>query len=204
MSTIESGQTTADMKAILAASPDKTAIDRLSENAEYNAIMRTTCIATRLSAGHANNALPQSAQANVNCRILPGHSLEEVRQDLARIFDDTKITVRYVDNAGEVHDSAPAHKALPPAALKPEVMQPLEKLVDEMWPGIPVIPTMATGASDGVFTNAAGMPTYGICGIALETNDVRAHGKDERVPIDSYYKGVEFYYQFVKLLSSSK
>lgn len=205
MSTIESGQTAADMKAIIAASsPDKAAIDRLSQNAEYNAIMRTTCVATRLSAGHANNALPQSAQANVNCRILPGHSLEEVRQDLARIFDDTKITVRYVDNAGEVHDSAPDHKALPPAALKPEVMQPLEKLVDEMWPGIPVIPTMATGASDGVFTNAAGMPTYGICGIALETNDVRAHGKDERVPIDSYYKGVEFYYQFVKLLDNSK
>lgn len=205
MSTIESGQTAADMKAIIAASsPDKAAIDRLSQNAEYNAIMRTTCVATRLSAGHANNALPQSAQANVNCRILPGHSLEEVRQDLARIFDDTKITVRYVDNAGEVHHSAPDHKALPPAALKPEVMQPLEKLVDEMWPGIPVIPTMATGASDGVFTNAAGMPTYGICGIALETNDVRAHGKDERVPIDSYYKGVEFYYQFVKLLDNSK
>jgi acetylornithine deacetylase/succinyl-diaminopimelate desuccinylase-like protein len=80
-------------------------------------------------------------------------------------------------------------------------MQPLEKLVNTMWPGIPVIPTMATGASDGVFTNAAGMPTYGISGIALETNDVRAHGKDERLPIESYYRGVDFYYQFVKALS---
>lgn len=200
MSTLESGQTAADMKAIVAATPDKASIDRLSENAEYNSTMRTTCVATRLSGGHANNALPQSAQANVNCRILPGHSLEEVRQDLVRVVNDPKVTVRYVDNAGEVFDTAPDHKALPPAALKPEVMQPLEKLVNEMWPGIPVIPTMATGASDGVFTNAAGMPTYGISGIALETNDVRAHGKDERVPIDSYYRGVDFYYQFVKML----
>ncbi|QNI32350.1 M20/M25/M40 family metallo-hydrolase [Alloacidobacterium dinghuense] len=202
MSTIESGQTAEDMKAILGASPDKAAIQRLSENPEYNSIMHTTCVATRLSGGHANNALPQTAQANVNCRILPGHSLEETRQDLIQIFNDPKITVRYVDNSGDAFDTAPDRKALPPAALKPEVMQPLEAIVAKMWPGIPVIPTMATGASDGVFTNAAGMPTYGISGIALETNDVRAHGKDERVPIDSYYKGVDFYYQLVKGLGS--
>jgi acetylornithine deacetylase/succinyl-diaminopimelate desuccinylase-like protein len=202
MSTLESGQTAADMKAVAAATPDKAAIDRLSENPEYNSTMRTTCVATRLAAGHANNALPQMAQANVNCRILPGHSLEEVRQDLIRIVNDPKVIVRYVDNAGAIFDTAPDRKALPPAALKPEVMQPLEKLVDAMWPGTPVIPTMATGASDGVFTNAAGMPTYGISGIALETNDVRAHGKDERVPIESYYRGVDFYYQFVKALGA--
>jgi acetylornithine deacetylase/succinyl-diaminopimelate desuccinylase-like protein len=201
MSTLESGQTAADMKAILTVTPDTAAVERLSENPEYNSTMRTTCVATRLAGGHANNALPQSAQANVNCRILPGHSLEEVRQDLIRIVGDAKVTVRYVDNADEVHDKAPDRKALPPAALKAEVMQPLESLVNKMWPGIPVIPTMATGASDGVFTNAAGMPTYGISGIALETNDVRAHGKDERVPIDSFYRGVDFYYQFVKAIS---
>jgi len=202
MSTLESGQTAADMKAVAAAQPNKAAIDRLSRNAEYNSTMRTTCVATRLAGGHANNALPQMAQANVNCRILPGHSLEEVRLDLVRIIDDPKVTVRYVDSAGEISDTAPDRKALPPAALKPEVMQPLDKLVNEMWPGTPVIPTMATGASDGVFTNAAGMPTYGISGIALETNDVRAHGKDERVPIESYYRGVDFYYHFVKTLGA--
>lgn len=201
MSILESGQTAADMKAILSPAPDAEAINRLSQNPEYNSTMRTTCVATRLAGGHANNALPQSAEANVNCRILPGHSLEEVRQDLIRILHDPKVTVRYVDNTEEIHDTAPDKKALPPAKLKPEVMQPLEKLVDKLWPGTPVIPTMATGASDGVFTNAAGMPTYGISGIALETNDVRAHGKDERVPIASYYKGVDFYYQFVKALS---
>lgn len=202
MSTLESGQTASDMKAIAAAQPNKAAIDRLSRNAEYNSTMRTTCVATRLAGGHANNALPQMAQANVNCRILPGHSLEEVRRDLVRIIDDPKVTVRYVDSTGEISDTAPDRKALPPAALKPEVMQPLDKLVNEMWPGTPVIPTMATGASDGVFTNAAGMPTYGISGIALETNDVRAHGKDERVPIESYYRGVDFYYHFVKTLGA--
>ena len=189
------------MKAILTTPPDKAAIKRLSENPEYNSIMHTTCVATRLSGGHANNALPQTAQANVNCRILPGHSLEETRQDLIRVFNDPKITVRYVNDGGEVFDTAPDRKALPPAALNPEVMRPLEAIVAKMWPGIPVIPTMSTGASDGVYTNAAGMPTYAISGIALETNDVRAHGKDERLPIDSYYNGVDFYYQLVKALS---
>ena len=201
MSTLESGQTASDMKAILATPPDQAAIKRLSQSPEYNSIMHTTCVATRLSGGHANNALPQTAQANVNCRILPGHSLEETRQDLIRIFNDPKITVRYVNDGGEVFETAPDRKALPPPTLNPEVMQPLEAIVAKMWPGIPVIPTMATGASDGVYTNAAGMPTYAISGIALETNDVRAHGKDERLPIDSYNKGVDFDYQFVKALS---
>jgi acetylornithine deacetylase/succinyl-diaminopimelate desuccinylase-like protein len=200
MSTLESGQTAADMKAILSTPPDQAAITRLSENPEYNSTMRTTCVATRLSGGHANNALPQTAQANINCRILPGYSLEEIRQKLIRVINDPKITVRYVNDGGEAFDTAPDRKQLPPAALKPEVLQPLETLVNKFWPGIPVIPTMATGASDGVYTNAAGMPTYGISGIALETNDVRAHGKDERLPIDSYYKGVDFYHQFVKAL----
>jgi acetylornithine deacetylase/succinyl-diaminopimelate desuccinylase-like protein len=204
MSTLESGQTAADMKAILATPPDKSAIKRLSENAEYNSTMRTTCVATRLSGGHANNALPQTAQANVNCRILPGHSLEETRQDLIRIFNDPKVTVRYVNDGGEVFDTAPDRKALPPPAIKPEVMKALETITNKIWPGIPVIPTMATGASDGVYTNAAGMPTYGESAIAIETNDVRAHGKDERLPIDSYYKGVEFYYQFIKALGSKQ
>jgi acetylornithine deacetylase/succinyl-diaminopimelate desuccinylase-like protein len=130
--------------------------------------------------------------------------LEETRQDLIRIFNDPKVTVRYVNDGGEVFDAAPDRKALPPPAIKPEVMKTLETLTDKMWPGIPVIPTMATGASDGVYTNAAGMPTYGESAIAIETNDVRAHGKDERLPIDSYYKGVDFYYQFVKALGSKQ
>ena len=164
-------------------------------------MMHTTCVATRLQGGHANNALPQLAQANVNCRILPGHSLEEIRQQLIRTFDDPKVTVRYVDNSGDVFDSAPDRKQLPPPPLNPEVMSAIEKLTASMWPGAPVIPTMATGASDSVFTNGAGMPSYGVSGIAIETNDVRAHGQDERLPIDAFYRGVDFYYRLVKTLS---
>jgi acetylornithine deacetylase/succinyl-diaminopimelate desuccinylase-like protein len=205
MSTIETGQKAADLKAMLQTPPDKAAIARLSaESPEWNSMMHTTCVATRLEAGHANNALPQLAQANVNCRILPGYSLEEIRQQLIGIFADPKVTVRYVTDAGEVFDVAPSRKQLPAAAINPEVMHAMEKLAAEYWPGAPVIPTMATGASDSVYTMAAGMPSYGICGIAIETDDVRAHGKDERLPVESYYRGVEFYYDFVKMLTSGQ
>ena len=165
---LESGEVATDMKAILKAPPDQQAIARLSRDPRFNSLMRTTCVATRLKAGHANNALPQEAQAIVNCRILPGHSMEEVRQDLIRIFADPKITVRYVDNSYQVFDRAPNTKAfaavLPPA----EVMQPLERVTDAMWPSAPVIPEMETGASDSVYTIAAGIPSYGISGVALD------------------------------------
>ncbi len=204
MSRIETGQEASDMKAILRTPPDQQAIGRLSQIPTRNSLLRTTCVATRLSAGHANNALPQLAQANVNCRILPGHSREQVRQDLIGLFGDPKITVRYVDNAGEVLDRAPDAEALPPAPLRQDVMTTLDKVSGEFWPGTPVIPTMAAGASDGVMTNAAGMPTYGISGVAIDTNDVRAHGKDERVRIESFYQGVDFYYRYLKTLTASK
>lgn len=202
-SKILTGQTASDMQAILATPPNAEAVQRLSQTPEYNATLRTTCVATRLDAGHANNALPQHAQANVNCRILPGHSKEEVRQDLIRVLDNPKITVKYVDDAGNVYDQAPDKKALPPAPIQPQVMQALERVVGSMWPGIPIVSTMADGASDGIYTNGAGMPTYGVSGIALETDDVRAHGKDERLPIASYDRGVDFYYDFLKTLTTA-
>jgi acetylornithine deacetylase/succinyl-diaminopimelate desuccinylase-like protein len=204
MSKLESGQTAADMAAILQNPPVTGAVTRLSATPKYNSTMRTTCVATRLSGGAANNALPQTAQANVNCRILPGHSQEEIRQQLIRIFNDPKVSVRYVTDAGEVKENAGDSKAIPPTELQPEVMQPLEKLVAEMWPGVPVIPVMETGASDGKITSQAGLPTYGINGIAIDIDDMRAHGKDERVPVDSYYQGVEFYYRYVVMLSGGK
>jgi acetylornithine deacetylase/succinyl-diaminopimelate desuccinylase-like protein len=204
MSSLESGRTSADMKGVLQNPPDAGAIERLSAIPKYNAIMRTTCVATRLSGGHANNALPQSAEAIVNCRILPGHSAVEIRQQLVHILNEPKVSVRYVTNAGEVQDTASDVKAVPPMVLQPEVMQPLEKLVARMWPGIPVIPEMEAGASDGKITSEAGLPTYGLNGIAIDINDVRAHGKDERVAVDSYYQGVEFYYRFAKMLSGGK
>ncbi len=201
LSTLETGQKAADLKAITQSTPDPAAIARLSQNPEWNSMMHTTCVATRLQAGHANNALPQLAQANVNCRILPGHSLEEIRRELIKIFDDPKVTVRYVNDAGEVFDVAPDRKQLPPPPLNPELMSAIKQLTEKFWPGTPVIPTMSTGASDSVYTNAAGMPSYGVSGIAIETDDVRAHGKDERLPIESFYRGVDFYYQLAKMLS---
>jgi acetylornithine deacetylase/succinyl-diaminopimelate desuccinylase-like protein len=204
MSKLESGQTATDMAAILETPPAAEAVTRLSATPKYNSTLRTTCVATRLSGGAANNALPQTAQANVNCRILPGHSQEEIRQQLIQIVNDPKVTVRYVSDAGEVKENAGDSKAIPPTALQPEVMQPLEKLVAEMWPGVPVIPVMEAGASDGKITSQAGVPTYGINGIAIDIDDVRAHGKDERVPVDSYYQGVEFYYRYVMMLSGGK
>jgi acetylornithine deacetylase/succinyl-diaminopimelate desuccinylase-like protein len=203
MAAIETGQRSADMRAILATPPDADALARLSQQPLDNAKLRTTCVATRLDAGHANNALPQLAQANVNCRILPGHTREETRQTLIGIFADPKVTVAYSEH-GRILDSAPNAQALPPVKLRSDVMQTFEKVAGELWPGTPIIPTMASGASDGVYTNAAGMPTYGISGVAVDMNDVRAHGRDERVRVDAFYQGVDFYYRFLKALTSDK
>ena len=200
---LEKGQTAADMKAILKTPPDGQAIGRLSKDARFNSLMRTTCVATRLKAGHANNALPQQAQAIVNCRILPGHSMEEVRQSLIKTFADPKIVVKYVSNAGVVSERAPDSKAFAPVLPPAEVMQPLERLADAMWPSAPVIPEMETGASDSVYTIAAGIPSYGVSGIALDQDDVRAHGKDERLLTSSFYDGVEFYYRYLKALTTA-
>jgi len=204
MATIEHGQRAADMKAVLKTPPDRGAIARLSEDTIFNATLRTTCVATRLEAGHANNALPQTAIANVNCRILPGHSREEVRQQLVKIFADPKVEVRYVANDGTVTDRAPEKLGYSPVQLRPDVMQTLDKVAAQMWPGAPVIPTMSTGASDGIYTNAAGLPTYGISGTAIDMDDVRAHGRDERLGVQSYYNGVQFYYVLLKALTGGK
>lgn len=202
MAKIETPERAADMKAILKNPPDTDAVARLSRDPIDNSTIHTTCVATRLNAGHANNALPQRAEANVNCRILPGHSAEEVRQKLIAVFADPKITVRYVDSVGNILDRAPDRKSFPPPPLRRDVFDPLEKVTAEMWPGVPVIPDMATGASDGVYTMAAGIPTYQISGIAIDRDDIRAHGRDERLGVDSYYKGVDFYYRFLKAVTS--
>jgi acetylornithine deacetylase/succinyl-diaminopimelate desuccinylase-like protein len=199
---LETGQTAADMRAILRTPPDAEAIARLSLDARYNSTIRTTCVATRLSGGHANNALPQLAQANVNCRILPGHSAEEVRQNLIAIFADPQVTVRYVDGAYNVYDRAPDKKAFPPILPKPAILQPLERVAAQMWPGLPVIPDMETGASDSIYTIAAGIPTYGVNGVAIDQDDIRAHGKDERVRIAAFYDGVDFFYRYLKELTT--
>lgn len=201
---LETGQAAADMRAILKTPPDEAAIARLSGDARFNSTLRTTCVATRLEAGHANNALPQLARANVNCRILPGHSSEEVRQELIRIFGDPKVTVKYVDNSGNVFDRAPDAKGFAPVMPSSEVLKALERTADEMWPRAPVIPEMETGASDSIYTVAAGLASYGVNGVAIDQDDIRAHGKDERVRVSSFYDGVEFYYRFLKALTSPR
>ena len=198
---VEKGQVAADMLAIARTPPDQAAIERLSQDPYYNSTMHTTCIATKLQAGHANNALPQRATANINCRILPGHSREEVLKDLAKVIDDPKVTVTYVNSGMKVIMGDKDRVSLRPVPLKPEVMEPLEKISALFWPGAPVVPTMGTGASDGVYTNPAGIPTYGICGLAIENGDDRSHGRDERIGVESFYTGVEFYYRYLKAVA---
>jgi acetylornithine deacetylase/succinyl-diaminopimelate desuccinylase-like protein len=193
------------VKAVLKEPPDEQAIAKLSaDDAILNSTVRTTCVATRLAAGHANNALPQTATANVNCRILPSHSIEEVRQELVRIVADPKVTVGYVQIDGSITSTAPNEQQLPPVALREDVMKPLRKVSAEFWPGMPVVPNMSIGASDSRYAYAAGMPSFGLQGVALDNNDIRAHGKDERLPVQSFNTGVQFYYRYLKALTSEK
>jgi acetylornithine deacetylase/succinyl-diaminopimelate desuccinylase-like protein len=202
MAKIETPQTAADLRAILGDAPDPAAIQRLSRDARYNSTMRTTCVATMLSAGHAPNALPQRAEANVNCRIFPGHSQEEIRLKLLDIFKDSQLTVRYRTDAGELMDHGSDRAAIVPPPLRADVMDSLRKVAAKLWPGAPVIPIMETGSSDSIYTMNAGIPSYGINGIAVDRDDVRMHGRDERLKVESYYTGVEFYYQFLKGLTT--
>jgi acetylornithine deacetylase/succinyl-diaminopimelate desuccinylase-like protein len=199
MAKVETGPRAADMQAILKQPPDLDAVVRLSHDPIDNSILHTTCVATRLNAGHANNALPQSAQANVNCRIEPGHTAEEIRKMLEQVIADPKISVTYVGGLGGGASQPP----FSPPPVRPELLAALDKSVGEMWSGLPIIPTMETGASDGVYTSAAGMPTYGVSGEQIDRDDIRAHGKDERIPQASFYRAVDFYYRFLKLLTSS-
>jgi acetylornithine deacetylase/succinyl-diaminopimelate desuccinylase-like protein len=202
MARVETPERAADMNAMLKNPPDADAVARLSRDPIDNSTIHTTCVATRLSAGHANNALPQRAEAIVNCRIEPGHSAEEVRKELIKVLADPKLTVRYVDDAGNISDSAAGRKSFSPPPLRRDVFAPLEKITAEMWPGTPVIPDMATGASDAIYTMTANMPTYGIAGTGVDRDDIRAHGRDERLGIESYYKGVDFYYRYLKAVTS--
>jgi acetylornithine deacetylase/succinyl-diaminopimelate desuccinylase-like protein len=202
MAGIAGATTAADMRAILATPPDPQAIERLSREPSYGSLLRTTCVATRLEGGHANNALPQRATAVVNCRILPGHSQEEVRQDLIRVLNDPQIVVRYVADNGTVSDTASQRRGYPPPPLVPQVQKPLDTLVAATWPGVKVIPFMSAGASDGIYTSAAGLPTYMISGIAIDRDDVRMHGRDERVGVASFYTANGFFYRYLKAITS--
>jgi acetylornithine deacetylase/succinyl-diaminopimelate desuccinylase-like protein len=194
MSRLETGQTAADMKAVTLPNPDPAAIGRLSAIPFQNSQLRTTCVATRLEGGHADNALPQLARALVNCRILPGTSVPDVQKTIVRVIGDDKISVT-PENEPILSDPSP---------LNPEIMNAIEKLTSEFWPGTPVVPTMLAGATDGLFLRNAGIPTYGNDGNGEDLLDVRAHGKDERILVKSYFEGLEYEYRLVKMLSGGK
>jgi len=202
MASISQGQLAKDFRAVTATPPDPQAVERLSLDPRYNSTLRTTCVATMLSGGHAPNALPQRAEANVNCRILPGHSQEDVRLALLKMFNDPALTVRYRSDAGDLSDHGSDRQAMLPPPLRADVMRALTDVSARLWPGALVLPIMETGASDSIHTMTAGIPSYGISGVAIEHDDIRMHGKDERLGVASFYGGVEFYYRFLKALTT--
>ena len=194
MSRFETGQTAADMKAILREPPDPEAIARLSASAANNATFRTTCVATMLEAGHATNALPQRARATVNCRILPGESVAEVQGTLVQVMANDKIRI------------TPTHEPTlsPPPPLTREIVGPVEAVSAQMWPGVPVLPTLLAGATDGRFTINAGIPTYGVNGMFRDPDGGGVHGLNERMRVRSLYEGHEFLYRLVKLYAGGR
>ena len=191
MADLEDEPTAAEMRSLTTAQANLEALSlvRLSASPIYNAQMRTTCVATMLEGGHAANALPQVARATVNCRVMPGEPIAEVQATLVRVLDDAQITLTLLREPVLSTSSA----------LRPGVMQAIEKVTSEMWPGIPAIPTMSAGATDGSYLRNAGIPTFGTSGLAVE--DVRAHGKDERVLVKSFLDGQEYLYRLVKMLA---
>ena len=187
------GQEAADLRAVAQDPPDLEAAARLSEASDgNNALLRTTCVPTRLESGHADNALPRSATATVNCRIFPGVPAEEVRAKLVELIDDETVQITLINQP----------RRSPASALRPDLMRPLRELVDEMFGPIPIIPSMSTGATDGNYVRNAGIPTYGLSAIFGVPGEGRAHGLDERVRVESFYEALEFWYQMVKRLST--
>jgi acetylornithine deacetylase/succinyl-diaminopimelate desuccinylase-like protein len=190
---IEEGEVAEAMRGILRDPPDPAAVAYLSQTPFYNSRLRTTCVATMLDAGHAENALPQRAQATVNCRVLPGESIETVQDTLTTVIGDARVRIT------PIQDATPS----PPSPLTPEVLGAIETVTEEMWPGVPVLPMMSAGATDGLFLRNAGTPVYGVSGLFGDIADKRAHGQDERIEAKAYFEGQEFLYRLVSRLSRS-
>ncbi len=189
----ESGDTAAAMKALARNPAEASAISFLSNQAGYNATMRTTCVATMLEAGHAENALPQTARATVNCRILPTETADTIRQTLVKVINDERISITPIKEP----------KPSPPSPLRPDVLSAIERITNELYPGVPVIPTMSTGATDSLYLRKAGIPMYGTSGIFGDMDDSRAHGRDERIAVQSFFDGQEYLYRLVKAFTTS-
>jgi acetylornithine deacetylase/succinyl-diaminopimelate desuccinylase-like protein len=187
----ETGQTRADMLAVTADTPDTAAADRLSERPEFNALLRTTCVTTQMSAGHAENALPAHAKAIVQCRLIPGDTVEETQARLVAAVADPGVKVSLTAPVKPSGETVP----------DPKIMARFEHVIHGMWPGVPITPSMDAGASDSVHTRALGLPSYGSSAIFGDIDDVRAHGRDERVRQVNFYEGVEFTYRLMKAMS---
>jgi acetylornithine deacetylase/succinyl-diaminopimelate desuccinylase-like protein len=193
-STLEKGSTASDMHAIAQSPPDLAAAERLSRNVRLNAELRTTCVATLISGGHAENALPQRARATIQCRMLPGDSAENVQNLLIAALADPAVRVTM--------DAPPI--VSPESPPTPQLMKKVAQLAHSMWPGVPIVPTMATGFSDDRQTRNAGMPSYDISGVWMDVDENRAHGRDERVGIQAFDESVEFTYRLLKAMGSAK
>ena len=180
----------AAMTAIAADPADKLAERTLSRDPMYNSTLRTTCVATLIEGGHAQNALPQRARANVNCRIAPGETIEGVRQVLTQVVDDPGVSIAVKPGRGPI---------AVPAPLDPAVLGPAETLAAEMYPGLPVIPNMSTGATDSIYMSAVGIPSYGVPGILYEGDGGGVHGLNEHIRAGSLYKGRDFLQRLIRI-----
>jgi acetylornithine deacetylase/succinyl-diaminopimelate desuccinylase-like protein len=187
------GANSADMHAVAQTPPDLAAAERLSRNVYFNAQLRTTCVATLVTGGHAENALPQRARATIQCRMLPGDSEEHVRALLMQVLDDPKITLTL--------DASPIIS--PESAPTAAIMSHAAHVVHSMWPGVPIVPTMSTGFSDDRQTRNAGIPSYDLSGIWIDADENRAHGRDERIGVEEFDESVEYTYRLMKILSQT-
>lgn len=193
MALMAEGEVADAMRRVAAGDRDPAVIGRLAAaNANFNARLRTTCVATRLEGGHADNALPQLARARVNCRVMPGETEAGVRATLARVL---------ADDAIEVKPASPEFRPSPPSPLTPEILGAIEQVTAGMWPGLPVLPIMSTGATDSLYVRNAGIAAYGTSGIFYDIDDNRAHGRDERIRVRSLYEGQEYLYRLVRRLA---
>ncbi len=190
-SELELGQIADDMKNMAGLAPDAAALARLSAVAPVNALLRTTCVATRLEGGHADNALPQLARAFVNCRILPGQSIDDVTASLVKTVADEAISVKldFIDVASD------------PSPIDSEIVTATRDVAQSMWPGVPVIPFMVPGATDSRFLRNAGIPSYGVSGLFIDRFENRMHGKDERIGVKQLFDSHEFLYRLTKRLA---
>jgi acetylornithine deacetylase/succinyl-diaminopimelate desuccinylase-like protein len=190
MAKIDSTGASADLAKV--AQGDAEAMKRIAAGSPaWNSMLRTTCVATMLEGGHARNALPQLAAANVNCRVQGDDSLEYVMNTLKKLIADDQVQISITNE----EENAPG------SALRPEIMRAMYRITDTMWPGVVVLPTMSTGATDGRMLRLAGIPTYGVQGFFGERDDNRSHGRDERMMVQSFYEGQTFLYELVKTLS---